>query len=74
MDGTKRTAFAATLYFLSALGYQIPERLPVDEAIEFCASLAEENLRRAQGEPIKARTIEDIELWLKKLLGGNSSD
>jgi death-on-curing protein len=69
MDGTKRTAFTATIFFLSRQGYQIPEQLPVDEVIDFCVSLAEENLRQAQGENITPRTIPEIADWLQQLLG-----
>lgn len=33
LDGTKRTAFVAALYFLENRGYLIPTTLPKDEAI-----------------------------------------
>lgn len=69
MDGTKRTAFAATLYFLDNCGYVIPEQLPLNEVIDFCVSLAEENLRQARGENISPRAIPEIADWLQKLLG-----
>ena len=68
MDGTKRTAFAATLFFLDDCGYAIPERLPLEEVINFCVSLAEENLRQAKGEPVTPLTIDEIAMWLQKLL------
>lgn len=69
MDGTKRTAFTATLYFLGNCGYLIPPQLPLEEVVEFCVALAEENLRRAQGENITPRTIPEIADWFEKLLG-----
>jgi death-on-curing protein len=69
MDGTKRTAFAATLYFLDNCGYVIPELLPLEEVIEFCVSLAEENLRQARGEKVSPRTIPEIAEWFQNLLG-----
>jgi death on curing protein len=68
MDGTKRTAFAAALYFLERCGYAIPERLPLKEAIEFCVSLAEENLRQSRGEPVVPKTVDEIAAWLQQLL------
>jgi death-on-curing protein len=69
MDGTKRTAFAAALFFLESYGYAIPERFPLDEVIDFCVSVAEENLRQSQGENITPRTIPEIAAWFQKLLG-----
>lgn len=69
MDGTKRTAFAATLYFLDNCGYVIPEQLPLNEVIDFCVSLAEENLRQARSDNVLPRTIPEIADWLQKLLG-----
>jgi death on curing protein len=68
MDGTKRTAFTSTLYFLAICGYAIPERFPMDKVIDFCVSVAEENLRQSRGENITPRTINEIAEWLKKLL------
>lgn len=69
MDGTKRTAFAAAIFFLESLGYAIPEQFPLDEVVDFCVSLAEENLRHAHGENIVPRTIPEIADWFHKLLG-----
>ena len=69
MDGTKRTAFAATLYFLDNCGYVIPAQLPLHEVIDFCVSLAEENLRQARGEDVALRTIPEIADWFQNLLG-----
>ncbi len=71
MDGTKRTAFASTLFLLGSCGYVFPERFPLNEVIEFCVSLAEENLRRSQGEKITPRTIPGIAAWFQKLSGVN---
>lgn len=68
MDGTKRTAFAATIYFLVAQGHTRPQSLPTDEVIEFCLAVAEENSRLALGEPIKPKTIEQIADWFRRLL------
>lgn len=68
MDGTKRTAFAATLFFLAGCGYAIPERFPLNEVVDFCVSLAEESLRQASGENITQRTIDEIATWFQQLL------
>src|SRR5882672_3739911 len=69
MDGTKRTAFAAALFFIESCGYPIPARFPLDEVIDYCVSIAEENLRQSQGENITHRTIPEIAAWFEKLLG-----
>jgi death-on-curing protein len=69
MDGTKRTAFAATLYFLDTCGYPCPPVLPEDEVIRFCLEVAEENMRQARGEPIIPKTIPEIAAWFRDLLG-----
>ena len=69
MDGTKRTAFAAALFLLESLGYSIPKQFPLDEVVDFCVSIAEENLRQSQGENITPRTIPEIADWFQKLLG-----
>ena len=69
MDGTKRTAFAAALFFLESCGHSLPERFPLNEVIDFCVSMAEENLRQSQGENITPRTIPEIADWFQKLLG-----
>ena len=68
LDGTKRTAFAAALFFLERLGHSIPNQFPLAEVVDFCVSLAEENLRRSQGENITPRTIPEIADWFRKLL------
>jgi len=70
MDGTKRTAFAAALFFLECSSYPIPEQFPLDEVVDFCVSIAEENLRQSQGENITPRTIPDIADWFRRLLVG----
>jgi len=69
MDGTKRTAFAAALYFLECCGHPIPEKFPPDEVIDFCVSIAEENLRQSRGEHLTPRTIPEIADWFRRLLG-----
>jgi len=69
LDGTKRTAFLATLYFLENRGYSIPEYLPKDEVIRFCLEIAEENIRRAEDETIQAKTVAEIADWFRRLLG-----
>jgi death-on-curing protein len=68
MDGTKRTALAAALYFLERCGYPIPQRLPLIEVVTFCVSIAEENLRLSHGESVKPRSITEIAEWLRALL------
>jgi death-on-curing protein len=67
MDGTKRTAFAATLYFLEQLGIHTPETFPTHEVVEFCVSLAEENMRLSSGDSVKPQTIGEIANWLQQL-------
>lgn len=68
MDGTKRTAFAASLFFLESCGYSLPTRYPLNEVIDFCVSIAEENLRHSQGEVIEPRSISEIAVWFQELL------
>jgi death on curing protein len=68
MDGTKRTAFAAALFFLESCGYSLPKRFPLDQVINFCVSIAEENLRQSQGEDIEPRSISEIAVWFQELL------
>ncbi len=68
MDGTKRTALAAALYFLEQSGYSIPSPLPLDQVVKFCVSLAEENLRLARGENLQPRSIPEIAVWFRTLL------
>jgi death-on-curing protein len=69
MDGTKRTAFAATLYFLQTCGYSIPDRFDSDTVVDFCVAIAEENLRLSRGESVVTRNVNDIALWLQRLIG-----
>lgn len=68
MDGTKRTAFAAALYFLERCGHSIPTRFPINDVIDFCVSIAEENLRQSQGQSVTPRTISEIADWFQQLL------
>lgn len=69
LDGTKRTAFAATLYFLEQTGHPIPNDLPVDQVVEFCVAVAEENMRLSAGELVRPRTIAEIADWFRRLIG-----
>lgn len=68
MDGTKRTALAAALYFLERCGYSIPAPLPLDQVVKFCVSVAEENLRLARGENLRPQSIPEIAAWFRTLL------
>ena len=73
LDGTKRTAFLATLHFLASRGHAVPQPLPKDEVIRFCLALAEENLRLTAGETTQIVTVPDIATWLR-LAGLNPHD
>jgi death-on-curing protein len=68
MDGTKRTAFAVALFFLESLGHPIPKQFPLEEVVDFCIAVAEENSRQLQGENITPCTIPEIANWFRKLL------
>lgn len=68
LDGTKRTAFASTLYFLERLGYKLPGKLPTDDIIKFCIDVAEENARISRGELVHPKTIDEIADWFRKLI------
>jgi death-on-curing protein len=68
MDGTKRTAFASTMYFLERSGYPRPESLPMNEVIRFCLEVAEENIRRTEDPSIQPKTITEIADWFRRLL------
>ena len=72
MDGTKRTAFAAALFFLDRCGYSLPKRFPLDRVIDFCVSIAEENLRQSRGEDLAPRSVSEIAAWFQELLGRSS--
>ena len=74
LDGTKRTAFAAALYFLDRCGYSIPEELPHHEVVQFCIEVAEEGARQAHGEAVSPKTIEEIATWLRQLLGISTAE
>ncbi len=69
MDGTKRTAFAAVVYFLSDCGYFLPDVLPHDEVIRVCVGVAEENLRQGRGENPEVFTLPELAAWFERLLG-----
>jgi death on curing protein len=68
MDGTKRTAFAATLYFLDVYGHSRPRTLPEDEVIRFCLAVAEENAQQPHSETIQPITVAEIAAWFRQLL------
>jgi prophage maintenance system killer protein len=68
MDGTKRTAFLSTLYFLENRGYTIPAHFPKDEVIRFCLAVAEENARQLVDESLQPITIAEIAAWFRQLL------
>ncbi len=68
MDGTKRTAFTAALFFLESVGHPIPTRLPLDEVVDFCVAVAEENIRQSQDEATIPYTIPEIADWFRTLL------
>ncbi len=68
MDGTKRTALAAALYFLERSGYSIPQNLPLIEVVAFCVTIAEENLRLSRGDEVKPRSIAEVANWFRSLL------
>ncbi|MBI4673163.1 MAG: type II toxin-antitoxin system death-on-curing family toxin [Chloroflexi bacterium] len=69
LDGTKRTAFAAALYFLEQMGHSLPDSFPLSHVIEFCVAVAEENMRLSAGEQVIPRTIPEIADWFRALLG-----
>ena len=69
MDGTKRTAFASAMYFLSECGYFLPDVLPRDEAIRVCVAVAEENLRQGRGEASESFSLAELATWFETLLG-----
>jgi death-on-curing protein len=70
MDGTKRTAFAATLYFLNQSGQPLPETFPTNSVVEFCVAVAEENMRLSAGENVQRHSIANIAEWFRKHLEG----
>jgi death on curing protein len=67
MDGTKRTAFAATTLLLSQRGYTFRQPLPKEEIIRFCVALAEEARYAAEGQLVEKKTISEIAQWFKGL-------
>lgn len=72
MDGTKRTALAATLYFLAQHGHALPEKLPIEEVVAYCVAVAEENMRLYRGETHQQFTVSDIAVWLEQLTAPQS--
>lgn len=71
MDGTKRTAFSAAIYFLEHRGHLVPRPWPKDAAIRFCLDVAEENMRRSRGEDVQPKSIADIAAWFRALFAGD---
>jgi death-on-curing family protein len=74
LDGTKRTAFAAAVYFLHERGYTFQRPFPKDDVIRFCVGLAEEGRRFAAGELSAVQTVGQIADWLKGLVNVPTSD
>jgi death on curing protein len=74
MDGTKRTAFAAAVYFLHERGYPLQRPFLKDEIIHFCVGLAEEGQRFAEGELVAGQTIRQIAEWFKGLVAMPASE
>lgn len=74
LDGTKRTAFAAAVYFLHECGYTLQRPFPKDDVIRFCVGLAEEGQRIAARESITVQTIPQIADWLKGLVKAPTSE
>jgi death on curing protein len=72
MDGTKRTAFSAALFFLDRCGHSLPKQYPLDAVIDFCVSIAEENLRQSQGEDVTPRSVGEIASWFQELLASSN--
>jgi death-on-curing family protein len=68
MDATKRTAFAATLYFLEIYGHPRPRILPEDEVIRFCLAVAEENAQQFANTAFQPITVAEIAAWFRQLL------
>jgi death-on-curing protein len=68
LDGSKRTAFAAAVYFLRERGYSLQRPFPKDDIIRFCVGLASESKRLAAGERITVLTTQQIAAWLKSLV------
>jgi len=68
MDGTKRTAFASTIYFLNERGHSLQHPLPKDEVVRFCVQVAEEAARQPEGEAVRSKTIPEIAAWFRGLL------
>lgn len=73
LDGTKRTAFAAAVYFLHERGYDFRRPFPKDDVIRFCVGIAQEGQRLAAEEPIAMQTIGQIADWLKGLTQESAS-
>ena len=68
MDGTKRMACAAAVYFLHARGYPLQRPFPKDDIIRFGVGLAEAGQCLAAGEPTAAQIIRQRADWRKGLV------
>jgi death-on-curing family protein len=68
LDGTKRTAFAAAVYFLHERGYTLQRPFRKDDIIRFCVGVAEEGQRLAAGEQVTIQTIRQIAEWFRGLV------
>ncbi len=68
LDGTKRTAFLAALWFLRLYGHTIPTRLPHPEVVTFCVEVAEENAPPERSP----RTVAEIAAWFRNLISQTS--
>jgi len=74
IEGTKRTAFAAAVYFLHERGYICQRPFLKDAIIRFCVGLTEERQRLAEGKPVAVQTIMQIAEWLQGLVATQTSD
>jgi death-on-curing protein len=68
IDGATRTAFAAAVYFLHERGYTLQRPFRQDDILRFCAGVAEEGQRLAEGEQVAMQTIQQIAEWFKGLV------
>lgn len=67
IDGTKRTAFASAIYLLERFGHLATAPFPINEVVEFCVEIAEENMRTTAGEAVQPRDIQAIAEWFQNL-------
>lgn len=67
LDGSKRTAFAAALYFLDRSGVHLPDVFPQREVVAFCMALA------AEGSGSAATGVAETAAWLRHLVAPDHS-